>query len=115
MLKEVAFSICTNVSVHVWVTVPTSCVCIHLLCVGFCTVGTCICGCGVVVVVVVVVMVEIYSSGGGDGGVHLCVCVCVHVCVCVCQCVCVHSTTLHATMVDVANLCTSKQGFLSDN
>ena len=41
--------------------------------------------------------------GGGSG-----------VCVRVCVRMCVHSTTLHGTVVDVANLCTTKQWFFSD-
>ena len=32
-----------------------------------------------------------------------------------CVYVCVHSTTLHATVVDVANPCSTKQWFFSDN
>ena len=60
---------------------------------------------------------HLYLCGGGSGvcGGGSGVCVCVRVLVRVYVCVCVHSTTLHATVVDVANPCTTKQWFLSDN
>ena len=38
-------------------------------------------------------------------------CVCVYVCVCAY----IYSATLYANVVDVANSCTTKQWFLSDN
>ena len=63
------------------------------------------------------VCVRVCAAGGGVCVcvcVYVCVCVCVRVCVCVCVHVCVHSTTLHATMMDVANPCTTKR-FLGGN
>ena len=89
---------------------------------------------------VVVVCVCVWYGGGGGGGVCVCVvwwwwwwwwsvCVCLPVCVgtlrmkegrCrhlyLCMwCVMVHSRTLHSTVVDAANPCSTKQWFVSDN